>query len=214
MPIIPDIFGERVELPGGGHADAISPARAAGDDAVAESKDATGHDHKGKGPGGGQFTGSGGGSGGGKLRGATVEHATPEERAASRKLARKKVKEAPVPPPEKVKKMRAALEAAKSGGRPGGDARGSAASRRQRRRNLFTEWGGDDRGYIACPWTGVKMHWSSDPAENPKGYVVFEQGKIFVARQGGGYQLPNLIPENPQWNASRNDKTVREENLD
>ena len=57
------------------------------------------------------------------------------------------------------------------------------------------------------------MHWSDDPALNPKGYTKFEQGKIFVAVQGGGYNDDNVIPENPKYNVKRGNKPVRTENL-
>ena len=60
---------------------------------------------------------------------------------------------------------------------------------------------------------GVEHHWTDDPADNPHGYPKFEQGKIFTAHQGGGYQPPNLLPESKAWNSSRNDKSVRPENL-
>ncbi len=57
------------------------------------------------------------------------------------------------------------------------------------------------------------MHWTDDPKLNPKGYPKFERGKIFTKWQGGGYQLPNLIPESKAANASRNDVPIRKENL-
>lgn len=64
-----------------------------------------------------------------------------------------------------------------------------------------------------CPWTGLKMHWTDDPKENPKGYPKFERGKIFTKVQGGGYQLPNLIPESFAANRGRGDVPLRKENL-
>ena len=45
------------------------------------------------------------------------------------------------------------------------------------------------------------------------GYTKFEQGKIFVAVQGGGYNDDNVIPENPKFNRDRGNKPVRKENL-
>ena len=139
-----------------------------------------------------------------------------EERAASTKLARKKIKTTPAPDEKAVAKAREELAAARRGeGRAGGEARGgSAASRRQQRRNLFKEFGGEEKGYVVCPWTGLKMHWTDDPQENPQGYPKFERGKIFVKCQGGGYQLANLIPESFAANRSRNDKRLRKENSD
>lgn len=140
--------------------------------------------------------------------------ASAAEREASRKLASRKIKDAPTPPPEKVAKMRAALQEAKVNpkARAGGDARGSSADRKRMAQNLFKEFGGEERGYVVCPWTGIKMHWSSDPKLNPRGYAKFEQGKIFTACQGGGYQMPNLLPESFAANRSRNDKRLRKEN--
>lgn len=131
-------------------------------------------------------------------------------------LAIAKINGAPAPPPEKVEKMRAMLERAKIDpkARAGGDARGNANDRKARAQRLFEEWGGKEKGYVVCPWTGIKMHWASpdDKENNPKGYPKFEQGKIFTACQGGGYQLPNLIPESFTANRKRNDIRLREEN--
>lgn len=181
---------------------------------------------------GGQFVSAGG-------AGAVAKSgkASPEEHAAAKKIAAGKVKIAPVPPLAKVVKMRAELQKCvdydakagklKAGGktpaqikaalgsapRPGGDARGSSYSRRARAKSLFGEFGGEAKGYVVCHESGLKMHWSDDPKENPKGYPKFEQGKVFVAKQGGGYQMPNLLPESFAVNRGRNDKTVRKENL-
>ena len=130
---------------------------------------------------------------------------------AANKLAKEKVQNAPVPSREEVEKARRDLA---SSARPGGEARGgSAASRRKQRENLFKEFGGAERGYVACPWTGIKMHWTDDPKLNPHGYPKFERGKIFTKRQGGGYQLHNLIPESYASNRARNNKPIRTENL-
>lgn len=148
--------------------------------------------------------------------GNTANVATPEEQQESHRIAKAKIKNVSPPSLEKVTKMRVALQKAREdpSARAGGDARGSSYSRRQRAQNLFKEFGGEEKGYVVCPWTGTKMHWSSDPKENPNGYAKFEQGKIFTACQGGGYQLPNLIPESFKANRSRNDKRLRKENAD
>lgn len=140
--------------------------------------------------------------------------AVPKEHKESQKLAQDKIKNAPVPTRDQVKKAREELDRARKGeGRAGGDSRGGgSADRRRQRQNLFKEWGGEKRGYIVCPWTGTKMHWSKDPKENPKGYETFERGKIFTKNQGGGYQLPNLVPESFEANRSRNDAILRKEN--
>jgi hypothetical protein len=166
-----------------------------------------------------------------------VEYAAEHEILAARRLSLKKIRAAPVPGPDKVVKMRKSLKAskdydrkakvlkdqghtkaeikAKLGNPPraGGDARGSSKDRKARAKKLFTEFGGDDAGYVVCHGTGMKMHWTSDKKANPGGYPCFEQGKIFTAFQGGGYQHPNLLPESKTWNRGRNDKAVRKENL-
>lgn len=137
------------------------------------------------------------------------------EIAASRKQAEAKIADAPVPSKEAVNKARAEIEKYNrgEGTRPGGESRGgSSADRRRQRENLFKEWGGEDKGYIVCPWTGIKMHWTDDPKKNPDGHPKFERGKIFTKCQGGGYQLTNLIPESFAANRARNDHRVREEN--
>lgn len=140
-----------------------------------------------------------------------IRYAAPAEREESLKLAQRKVGSAPVPSPEDMTKARANLEA---DGRHGGESRGgSAEDRRKQRRNLFAEFGGKERGYVVCPWTGQKLHWTDDPKENPEGYPKFERGKIFGKRQGGGYQLHNLIPESYEANRRRQDKSLRPENL-
>jgi SPP1 gp7 family putative phage head morphogenesis protein len=160
---------------------------------------------------------SAGSSEGGQFTSCSTEaggKAEVKEQATARKLANKKIKDAPVPTEEQVEKARAEMQLAREGkARAGGESRGgSAASRRQQRRNLFAEFGGDKRGYVVCPWTGKKMHWTDDAKENPNGYPKFERGKIFVKCQGGGYQLHNLIPESFEANRSRNDKRLRKEN--
>jgi hypothetical protein len=141
--------------------------------------------------------------------------ASTEDHVATLKLARSKVRDAPTPTQEQVVKARAELEKAKRGeGRAGGEARGgSAASRRKQRENLFNEFGGDKRGYVPCHGCGLKMHYA-DPgsAANPKGYARLERGKIFVKCQGGGYQLPNLLPECFGCNRHRGDTPVRKQN--
>jgi hypothetical protein len=61
--------------------------------------------------------------------------------------------------------------------------------------------------------TGIKLHWTDDPKKNPHGYPKFEQGKIFVATQGGGYQPANLLPESFEYNRRRNNALLRKENV-
>jgi Phage portal protein, lambda family len=198
-----------------------------GERSVMETKDSQGHEHAPKGSEtGGQFVKQGGGGGGrtnpdGPSRSQQTRPdksnpylADPKEHKATKRLAVAKIKSAPIPSPEKIAKMKAALERAKTDpkARAGGDARGSSADRRRRAQNLFREFGGEERGYVVCHGTGIRLHWSDDPKENPHGYPKFEQGKIFTACQGGGYQMPNLLPESFAYNRSRNDKPLRGEN--
>lgn len=155
------------------------------------------------------------------------QFASKAEHDAARKIAKAKTAAAPVPPREKVEAYRAKLkeynrvaaEARRKGEkvpqqREYLDARGNSASRKARAQKLFKEFGGEERGYIVCHDRGIKMHWTDDPKLNPHGYPRFEQGKIFTAAQGGGYQMPNLLPESFAANRSRNDRAVRPENLD
>lgn len=140
-----------------------------------------------------------------------VERATPAIHNAAKKQVLEKIKNAPVPSRREVDKARADMANSK---RAGGEARGgNATDRRQQRYNLFLEFGGGKRGYVVDHATGVKMHWTDEPEYNQRGYPVFERGKIFIKKQGGGYQLHNLIPELFDTNRSRGDKTVRRENL-
>lgn len=147
--------------------------------------------------------------------GAHEMFASTADHEATLKLAREKVRNAPVPTQAQVTKARAELEKAKRGeGRAGGDSRGgSSADRRKQRENLFKEFGGNEKGHVTCHGCGLKMH-HADPgsAANPKGYARLERGKIFTKCQGGGYQLPNLLPECFGCNRSRNDTPVRKEN--
>lgn len=141
---------------------------------------------------------------------------TNEEIAEARAIATAKIENAPVPSAAAVAKARAELLRAKQGkGRAGGDSRGgNATDRRRQRYNLFKEFGGEERGYVVDYENGLKLHWTDDPELNPEGYPVFERGKIFTKAQGGGYQLPNLLPESFATNRSRNNTPIRPENLD
>ncbi len=143
-------------------------------------------------------------------------YADETETSQSRKLMQRKVKAAPVPSADEVAKARAELKLAAEGKiRAGGVAQQNAATVRRQRLALFLEFGGGDRGYVVCPHTGIKMHHTDDPAENPNGYPKFERGKIFTKCQGGGYKdIRNLIPESFEANRSRNDERVRKENSD
>jgi hypothetical protein len=148
-------------------------------------------------------------SGEGNKRGTLAsesEHREAYDQAIGKVLA------APVPTAAEVVKARKDLAEAE---RAGGDSRGgSAEDRRKQRQNLFKQFGGEERGYVVCPWTGIKMHHSDDLSKNPNNYPVFERGKIFTKHQGGAYRLKNLIPESYKANRTRNDKPIRTENQD
>jgi hypothetical protein len=159
----------------------------------------------------GQWTQSGGGkvtSKDGKGKGGNTEHKKVVE--WTKKFARQKIKNAPVPTTEQITKARAELKLAAEGkGRAGGDARGgSAAARRKQRENLFNQFGGDKRGWICCHGCGRRLHHNPPPKSNLE---RLERGKIFVKCQGGGYQLPNLLPECFQCNRSRNANQIRKD---
>ena len=143
--------------------------------------------------------------------GAFPNYANPSEFRAARKKALAKIAAAPLPPHEKAVAARENLLTSK---RAGGDGRGGSPARRQRRIALFKEFGGEKKGYVVDYETGEKLHYSKDPKVNPKGYKVFEQGKIFIKHQGGGYSMPNLLPESYATNRSRNDFPIRKGNLD
>ena len=160
-------------------------------------------------------TGAGGGM-------AADAYGSPEEIEEARAMAEEKVAEAPVPSEEEVAKHRADM--ARAEGRAGGDSRGgSAKDRRNQRRNLYRDFGGEEKGYVVCHSTGLKMHWADpnyngnayDPlVENPNGYPSFERGKIYTKYQGGAYRLNNLLPESFEENRGRGDTPLRPENLD
>ena len=136
-----------------------------------------------------------------------VEFATPEERKSAYRFAMAKIKAAPKPSgAERVKSVRDAATSSRIGGEARG---GNSYDRKAQRLNLFNEAGGKKKGYIVCPWTGLKMHWSDDLTQNPKGYPSFERGKIFVKAQGGGYQIPNLIAESYLANRTRGNLPMR-----
>lgn len=136
--------------------------------------------------------------------------ASDKEYKAAFKQAQEKIANAPVPSASAVTKARAQLELARQGKiRAGGYAGGNSKDRKKQRENLFNEFGGDKRGYVPCHGCGTKLHHTKD---NEKGYAQLERGKIFVKAQGGGYQLPNLLPECFGCNRSRNDQMLRPEN--
>lgn len=132
------------------------------------------------------------------------------EIAEAKAIAKRKIGDAPVPSKVEVEK---ALRDLKNASRPGGESRGgNSRDRRNQRRNLFKEFGGDEKGYIACHGSGVKLHWTDDAEENPNGYPVLTRGKIFVKRQGGAYRLNNLLPEFLAYNQWRGADLLRQEN--
>lgn len=154
--------------------------------------------------------------------------ATPAELKKAEVAANKRIADAPVPTKDRVKFNRVRLNRHKKavkewdkGGRVGAkpkqreflDLRGNTKQREARREKLFKEFGGEEKGYVVCHGNGTKMHHTADKKKNPKGYPVFEEGKIFTAYQGGGYHLSNLIPESPVHNLGRGNDPVRPENL-
>lgn len=132
------------------------------------------------------------------------------ELAKAQAMARKKIADAPVPSKAAVEK---ALRDLKNASRAGGESRGgSSRDRRRQRQNLFAEFGGEEKGYVVCHGSGVKLHWTDDPTENPNGYPVLTRGKIFVKKQGGAYRLNNLLPEFLGYNQWRGADLLRQEN--
>ena len=88
--------------------------------------------------------------------------------------------------------------------RAGGEPyRGSVDDQRRGALELWEEWGGEERGYVVDPYTGKKLHWTTDPKVNPNGFEKFQTDKILTGVQGGGYHLDNLIPSSPVANQSR-----------
>lgn len=144
-----------------------------------------------------------------------IEKAPDEERKAAKVKAKAWIRIAKVPPEKEVIKGRLALaHARQASGRSGGEAHGGSSEQiAQQRHNLFKEFGGEKKGYVVDHQSGIKMHWTSDPAINPNQYPVFQRGRIFTTAQGGGYTLDNLIPESYDTNRARGSRTLRKENL-
>lgn len=134
----------------------------------------------------------------------SIQKAAASDHTAVKQQVADKIANAPVPSAASVKRARALANSSL--------ASQNSADRRRQRENLFNEFGGKERGYVIDHATGVKMHWTNDPDENPNQYPLFERGRIFTERQGGGYQLPNLIPELYDTNRARGDRPIRKEN--
>lgn len=134
----------------------------------------------------------------------SIQKASPSDHEAVKQQVADKIANAPVPSAASVKRARALPNSSL--------ASQNSADRRRQRQNLFKEFGGEERGYVVDAATGVKMHWTNDPEQNPNQYPLFERGRIFTENQGGGYQLPNLIPELYDSNRARGDKPIRKEN--
>jgi 8-oxo-dGTP pyrophosphatase MutT (NUDIX family) len=152
---------------------------------------------------------------GGQTRKVLIEKASAAEKKEAKRKALAKIRIAPVPPEEEVLQAREEIRRANTEGkRQGGESRGgSAEDRRKQAFNLFKEFGGVKRGYIVDHQSGIKLHYTADPAINPNQYPLLERGKIFTKEQGGGYQLTNLIPESLPTNRARGSRPVRKENL-
>lgn len=133
-----------------------------------------------------------------------IQKADPSDIAATKAKVTAKIAAAPVPSAASVKRARA-LANVSLGSQ-------NSADRRRQRENLFKEFGGEERGYVIDAATGIKMHWTNDPALNPNQYPLFERGRIFTERQGGSYRLENLLPELYDSNRARGDRPIRKEN--
>lgn len=151
---------------------------------------------------------------GGSARTPTLEKATAAEVKQAKAQAKLKIQKAPVPSQTDVLKQRSAAARAKAEGkRPGGESRGNSADRSARAKRLFEEFRPPGADYAVCPVTGMKLHWSDDPAENQHQYPQLSQDRIFVGEQGGGYRHANLIPILLSANRARGDRPLRTENL-
>jgi 8-oxo-dGTP pyrophosphatase MutT (NUDIX family) len=145
-----------------------------------------------------------------------IEKASPEEHKAAKAKAKAWIRIAKIPNAAEVAKGKAnALKAkqGKSHRTTTEDRGGSAEARRKQRENLFTEFGGDKRGYVVDHQSGIKMHYTDDPTLNPNQYPMFTRGRIFTGIQGGGYTLDNLLPESFETNRKRGSRPIRKENL-
>lgn len=182
------------------------------------SRDAAGREHKGKGPGGGQFTGKGdsdSGDGGDKVNpgggkeasnrpGKKPEKAdnepapsvSPQQHRAVVALARAKLASVPQPTAE-------AIAAAKKGMAEMGAAAYrktlvfNSADRRRRREKLLAEFG--DGTWCPCLYCGVLLT-----------HGTLEQDKILTTAQGGRYTVANLVPACGDCNKRRSDMPFAE----
>ena len=181
---------------------------------VEKARDASGHEHRGKGKGGGQFTSGGGGDsgaesgkepaekpnnsggkGGGPAGGRPV-HVSIKRLKAVQEQARAKHAAAPVPTAE---------EAADNGRKMdemGADrfesgARGNSTDRASSRKRLLAEFG--DGETCPCVYCGLVLDDST-----------VTRDKIYTARQGGKYRQNNLVPACLACNKKRSDKPFTE----
>lgn len=194
------------------------------DDAAAEdhAEDAAGHEHKGKGPGGGQFTKKGGGGeGGGKEKKAPTAPKKPPaevEKPAAQEynptpadlaeqptprvatpeehraaIARAQAKFENVPQPSPEDVARAKAGMAEMGANAYRKKLvGNVYGRRARRNKLLAEFG--DGQSCPCIYCGTHL-----------GHGTLEQDKILTTAQGGKYQVANLVPACGDCNKERGD---------
>lgn len=123
---------------------------------------------------------------------------------AARARAQAKLDALPPIDPELVAKRD--LEAARIARgelRAGGEHSGNSFSRRRSRANLFREFGGAELGHAPCVHCGLPLH-----HEEGHGLPVLTRDKLRTFRDGGGYQLPNLVPACASCNASRGADSV------
>lgn len=114
--------------------------------------------------------------------------------------ARDKLAALPPPDPAAIEKHTALAERIARGEvRAGGELRGNSTDRRRSRENLFKEFGGLQRGFVPCVYCGLPL------SANGEGHPQLTRDKLRVFRDGGGYQLFNLVPACAACNAHRND---------
>lgn len=179
------------------------------DDATDFAVDAKGHEHKGKGKGGGQFTKKGDGSGNGPTSGSkkgdnkgtatpakskrtkVPKQLTPEEHAALIAKAKAKFKETVKPTKEELNEAKSGLERL-GANKYRKNLVGNSTDRAKRRKKLYEEFG--DGKSCSCIYCGIKV-----------GEGTLEQDKLYTTAEGGRYRTNNLIPSCSDCNKVRSD---------
>jgi GNAT superfamily N-acetyltransferase/2'-5' RNA ligase len=123
----------------------------------------------------------------------------------ARQIARAKYRALPPIDPALVQRRTEEAARIKAGKlRAGGEHRGNSRDRARSRLNLFREFGGEELGHVPCVHCGLALH-----HENGHDLPVLVRDKLRTFRDGGGYQLKNLVPSCGPCNASRGAKTPR-----